>query len=755
MTDVIDTGDGPNNGGGRVVDEPAARALSERYLAYALSTITARALPDVRDGLKPVQRRILYTMHGLGLTAGGGFKKCSKLVGDVMGNYHPHGDQAIYDALVRLAQDFSVRAPLVDPQGNFGTLDGDPPAAYRYTEARLTKAAETLLDGLNQGAVDFRLTYNEEDQEPVVLAAAFPNLLVNGSAGIAVGMATNIPPHHPIEMIDAARALIAKPETPVADLLTIAPGPDLPTGGVIVESADAIRTTYETGRGGIRLRARWTKEDADRGQWAAVITEIPYQVQKGKLVERIASLMEAKKLPLVGDVRDESAEDVRLVIEPKSRSVDPDMMMEALFKQCDLEVRVSMNLNVLDAQGAPRVMDLREALKAFLDHKRDTLQRRSRWRLGKIAERLEILAGLLIAYLNIDKVIRIIRTEDEPKPVLRKKFGLSDVQAEAVLNMRLRSLRKLEEIEIKGEQKELKAEQKDLEGLLKSESRQWKRVDDELATTREVFAKDPVLAPRRTTFDRPPAIAADVGAEAFVAREDITVVLSKLGWIRAAKGHLNDVSELKYKDGDEAAFAVQCSTVDKLILFVSDGRAHTLACDGLPGGRGAGEPLRLHVDLAEGAEPVALRRLDDGAKVALASSSGRGFIAPLAELAAQKRAGRHVMTLDEDERLAVVTPASGDHVAVVGTNRKLLLFPAAELPEMTRGKGVRLQTYRNKGLDIVTLADIAFFTAEDGFAWRDGAGRRIGLDEWREWLGKRAGAGKAAPKGFPRSGRFG
>lgn len=754
MSDVINTPPNSPENGGRIVDEPAGRALSSRYLAYALSTITSRALPDVRDGLKPVQRRILYAMRELKLDPNSAFKKCAKIVGEVMGNYHPHGDQAIYDALVRLAQDFSMRATLVDGQGNFGTLDGDPPAAQRYTEARLTPAAMALLQGLNQGAVDFRPTYNEEDEEPVVLAADFPNLLVNGATGIAVGMATNIPTHHPIEMLDASRALIANPDTPIADLLAIAPGPELPTGGVIVEDAASIQAAYETGRGGIRLRAAWQKEDMGRGQWVAVVTQIPYQVQKGKLVERIAALMEAKKLPLIGDLRDESAEDVRLVIEPKSRSVDPDMMMESLFKQCDLEVRLSLNLNVLDADGAPRVMDLREALRAFLDHKRDTLCRRSRWRLGKIAERLDILAGRLIAHLNIDKVIKIIRTEDEPKPILMKRFSLSDIQAEDVLNMRLRQLRKLEEIEIRGEQSDLKTEQDDLQTLLNNDAKQWSRVDDEVLATRNLFAKDETLAIRRTSFAAPPAIAADVSAEAFVAREDITVVLSKLGWIRAAKGHLNDVAELKYKDGDEAAFAVQCTTVDKLILFASDGRAFTLGCEALPSGRGTGEPLRLHLDMAEGTEPVGLRRLEPDAKVVLASAGGRGFIAPIADLAAQKRAGRHVMTLDEGEKLMVVTPAIGDHIAVVGTNRKLLIFDASDLPEMTRGKGVRLQTYRGRGLEALALADLIAFRAEDGFAWRDGAGRRISCETWRDFLGKRAGAGKPAPKGFPRNGKF-
>ncbi len=755
MTEILTPANDGGGGGDRIVDEPASRALSSRFLAYALSTITSRALPDVRDGLKPVQRRILYAMRALKLDPTAGFKKCGKIVGDVMGNFHPHGDQAIYDALVRMAQDFAVRAPLVEPQGNFGNQDGDPPAAYRYTEARLTRAAEALLEGLDQGAVDFRLTYNEEDEEPVVLAAAFPNLLVNGATGIAVGMATNIPPHNPVEMIDAARALITDPTAELDALLALAPGPDLPTGGVIIEDKTAIRDAYATGRGGIRVRARWEKEDTGRGTWISVITEIPYQVQKSKLVERIAALMEAKKIPLVGDVRDESAEDVRLVIEPRSRTVDADMMMEALFRQCDLEVRFSLNLNVLDADGAPRVMTLPEVLRAFLDHKRETLQRRSRWRLDKIAARLDILAGLLVAYLNIDEVIRIIREEDEPKPVMMARFGLNDTQTEAVLNMRLRSLRKLEEMEIKAEETKLKDEQRDLQDLLKSDKRQWSRVDEELGAIRAAFAKDPTLGPGRTGVAQARARAPEVSAEAFVAREDITVVLSKLGWIRAAKGHLSDVSDLKFKEGDEAAFAVHTNTVAKLLLFASDGRVYTLACNGLPGGRGAGEPLRLHVDMGEGAHTVAMLRLEDKAKVILASASGRGFIASLGDLAAQKRAGRHVMTLDAGEEVTAVAPFAGDHIAVVGANRKLLVFPASEVPEMARGKGVRLQTYRGRGLDLLTLVDVMSFSAEEGFAWRDASGRRMALETWRDWLGKRAGAGKPVPKGFPKSGRFG
>ncbi len=760
MTDTLDPPSGAPDDGGRIIDEPVEGALSQRYLAYALSTITARALPDVRDGLKPVQRRILFAMRALKLDPAGGFKKCAKIVGEVMGNYHPHGDQAIYDALARMAQDFSMRARLVDGQGNFGNIDGDPPAAMRYTEARLTPAAQALLQGLDEGAVDFRPTFDDQDEEPAVLAAAFPNLLVNGASGIAVGMATSVPPHNPLEMIDAARRLVAEPDAPLSALLACAPGPDLPTGGVVAETSETIAAAYETGRGGLRLRARWEREDYGRGQWRAVVTEIPYQVQKSKLVERMAALLEARKLPLVGDIRDESAEDVRVVIEPKSRTVEAELMMESLFRQCDLETRLSFNLNVLDAHGAPRVMGLKACLRAFLDHKREVLQRRARWRLGKIAERLEILAGYLIAYLNIDEVIRIIRTEDHPKDELIARFGLSDRQAEAVLNMRLRALRKLEEIEIRGEDARLREEQTALTALLADEAAQWTRVDEELGATRALFAKDPALAVRRTQFSAPPAATA-VTVEALTPKEALTVVLSQKGWIRALRrvGPADDVGEVKYKDGDGPAFALAATTLDRLVLIASDGRAHTLAADKLPGGRGGGEPLRLHADLPGDAEPVALLVYDEASRVLLATRGGQGFLAPMTDLVAQKRGGRQVVNLGDGDAVAVARPyAVGgvlDHVAVVGTHRKLLIFPTAELPVLGRGKGVRLQTYRGAALAPVTLADAMLFRGEDGFAWRDASGRRIACEAWRDWLGKRAQAGKAAPKGFPRSGRFG
>lgn len=759
MTDTLDPPPGAPDGG-RIIDEPVEGALSQRYLAYALSTITARALPDVRDGLKPVQRRILYAMRALKLDPNGGFKKCAKIVGEVMGNYHPHGDQAIYDALARMAQDFSMRARLVDGQGNFGNIDGDPPAAMRYTEARLTPAAQALLQGLDEGAVDFRPTFDEQDEEPAVLAAAFPNLLVNGASGIAVGMATSIPPHNPLEMIDAARVLAATPDASLAQLLAVAPGPDAPTGGVLAETPETIAAAYETGRGGLRLRARWEREDYGRGQWRAVVTEIPYQLQKSKLVERMAALLEAKKLPLIGDIRDESAEDVRLVIEPKSRTVEADLMMESLFRQCDLETRLSFNLNVLDAQGAPRVMGLKACLRAFLDHKREVLQRRARWRLGKIADRLEILAGYLIAYLNIDEVIAIIRTDDHPKDRLMTRFGLSERQAEAVLNMRLRALRKLEEMEIRGEDARLREEQTALTALLADERAQWARVDDELGETRALFAKDPTLAARRTQFSAPP-VATAVTMEALTPKEALTVVLSAKGWIRALRrvGPGDDSSDIKYKDGDGPAFVVQATTLDRLIVIASDGRAHTLAADKLPGGRGGGEPVRLHADLPEDAVPLALFVYDEAGRALLATRSGQGFLAPMAELVAHKRAGRQVVNLGPDDAVAVArayeADAALDHVAVVGSHRKLLIFPAAELPTLGRGKGVRLQAYRGAALAPVTLADAMLFRSNEGFAWRDASGRRIACETWRDWLGKRAQAGKAAPKGFPRSGRFG
>jgi topoisomerase-4 subunit A len=734
---------------GQLLEEPLVEALSRRYLAYALSTITARALPDVRDGLKPVQRRILYAMRELKLDPSATLRKCAKIVGDVMGDYHPHGDGAIYDALARLAQSFTVRYPLVDGQGNFGNIDGDQPAAMRYTESRLSHAAGLLLDGLDEDAVDFKPSYDGQKTEPVVLPAAFPNLLANGTTGIAVGMATSIPPHNVGECIDAALMLIEHPNASLDAVLLKLRGPDFPTGGVIVEPAESIREAYATGRGGFRLRARWSVEQLPRGGWRIVVAEVPYHVQKAKLIEDLAELIETKKAPLLGDVRDESAEDVRLVLEPKSRTVEPEVLMESLFKLSNLEVRFPLNMNVLD-RGQPRVMGLIEVLKAFLEHRRDVLGRRTRHRLAKIDHRLEVLDGYLIAYLNLDEVIRIIREEDEPKPALMARFSLTDVQAEAILNMRLRALRKLEEFEIRGEHAKLSAERAELLALLADEGSQWTRIGDELRAARDVLAKNG-LGHRRSGLADAPQVNATAALEALTPREPVTVILSKLGWLRAMKGHGVDVTGLKFKDGDAPAFAVEAQTTDRLILLATDGRAFTLTADKLPSARGQGEPIRLLVDLGNDAEAFALFPFQDGRRRLVASSAGYGFIVPEVELLSQKRGGKVVMTVDSGARfaLAQVLADAADHVAVVGENRRLLLFPRADLPEMARGKGVKLQAYKEGG-----LLDVGGFTAADGFGWTDSGGRTRALPEWREWLGKRASVGKSVPKGWPKSGRF-
>jgi topoisomerase-4 subunit A len=632
--------------GGRIFEERFEDALSSRYLAYALSTITQRALPDARDGLKPVHRRLLYAMRLLKLDPESAFKKSARVVGDVIGRFHPHGDQAVYEALVRLAQDFASRYPLVEGQGNFGNVDGDGAAAMRYTEARLTEAARLILADYDNGAVDFRETYDGEDSEPIVLPAAFPNLLANGSAGIAVGMATNIPPHNAAELCDAARHLIKTPAARTETLLNYIEGPDFPTGGICVEPRESILDAYETGRGGFRLRARWEKEDLGRGQWRIIVTEIPYLVQKAKLIERIAAQMDAKKLPLLGDVMDESAEDVRLVLEPKSRTIDPALLMESLFKVTDLEVRFALNLNVLDPSGAPRVVGLKEALQIWLDHRRVVVTRRAEKRLEQVEDRLEVLAGYLIAYLNIDEVIRIIRFEDHPKAKLIETFKLTERQAEAILNMRLRALRKLEEMEIKGEEERLQAERAALTDLIENEEVQWKKVDAEIVEVKKTFGKDTALGARRTSFaDAPAADLADAVEEALIAREPITVVLSKMGWIRALKGHVDDVTGIKHKDGDETAFAVKAETTDKLMLFATDGRVFTLDAAKLPGGRGFGEPVRLMIDLDEAADPIALMKFDAQRKLLLAQTSGHGFVVAEKDLPASKRAGRQVLNV--------------------------------------------------------------------------------------------------------------
>ncbi|MBK6703293.1 MAG: DNA topoisomerase IV subunit A [Caulobacteraceae bacterium] len=731
--------------GGRIVDEPIGEALSKRYLAYALSTITSRALPDVRDGLKPVHRRVLYAMKRLNLTADAAFRKSAKVVGDVMGDYHPHGDQSIYDALVRLAQDFNSRYPLIDGQGNFGNIDGDSPAAMRYTESRMTKAAEALLEGIDEDSVDFRPSYDGSKEEPAVLPAAFPNLLANGSSGIAVGMATSIPPHNLAELIDGCLLLIENSKATTEDLLKVIPGPDFPTGGIVVEAPETIREAYETGRGGFRVRARWHTEDLGRGMWRIVVTEIPHLVQKSKLVEALAAVIENKKAPLLADVRDESAEDMRLVLEPKSRTVEPEILMESLFKLTALESRISLNMNVLDATGAPRVMSLKEVLRAFLDHRRDVLQRRTAFRLEKIAARLDVLAGLLIVFLNLDEVIRIIRNEDDPKAKLIQRFKLNETQAEAILNTRLRQLRKLEEMEIRREDAALREEQAELQGLLEDTRKQWRKVSGELKETRKLFGPGTPFGKRRTELGEAAAVSADVDIEAFVAREPVTVVLSEKGWIRALRGHVADMSEIKYKDGDGPEHIIQCQTTDKLLLFASDGRAFTLDAHKLPGGRGHGEPVRLSVDMADIDQAVALFVYEEGSKRLVASQEGYGFVVPESEMLATKRSGKQVL----NGRAMQAAKVIGDQVAVIGERKKLLIFALSEMPEMNRGKGVKLQSYHDRG-----LADVKVFDKAEGLTWEDGAGRVRQVAEWKEFRGKRGGAGKVAPKGFSRSGRF-
>ncbi|MFQ5565383.1 MAG: DNA topoisomerase IV subunit A [Paracoccaceae bacterium] len=752
-----------------VVAEPLARALGDRYLTYALSTIMHRALPDARDGLKPVHRRLLWAMRQLKLDPAQGYKKSARVVGDVIGKYHPHGDQAVYDALVRAAQDFSLRYPLIDGQGNFGNIDGDGAAAYRYTEARLTDVAAAMLEGMDEDAVDLKPTFNGEDEEPEVLPAAFPNLLANGASGIAVGMATAIPPHNAGELAEALLHLIRHPNARTDTLIDMIPGPDFPTGGVLVEPRESILKAYRTGRGAFRLRAAWAVAELGRGQWQVVITEIPYQVQKSKLVERIAELINARKIPILADVRDESAEDVRLVLEPKSRSVDPALLMETLFKQSDLEVRISLNMNVLIDGRTPKVCGLREVLRAFLDHRREVLLRRSRHRLARIGQRLEVLAGFITAFLNLDRVIAIIRTEDEPKPVMMAEFVLSEVQAEAILNMRLRSLRRLEEMALRRERDELLVERAELEDLLGDETLQWGRIADQIRAMRDKFGAPPALrhlrlaedlaaarldvdpwppGARRTGLADAPAIE-EVPAEALIEREPVTVVCSAQGWIRAMKGHVALDGELKYRDGDAGRFVFHAQTTDKLLAFATNGRFYTIAADRLPGGRGTGEPVRLILDLANDDDLVALMIHRPGERLLVASSAGDGFIVAENEVVAQTRAGKQALNLRDGARAAVCQPVTGDHVAVVGENRKLLVFPLAELPEMARGKGVRLQKYRDGG-----LADALCFAIADGLTWKDPAGRTRTEHDLAPYQGKRAGAGRMAPRGFPRDNRF-
>ncbi len=727
-------------------------ALEERYLAYALSTIMHRALPDARDGLKPVHRRLLYAMRILKLDPDAGFKKCARVVGDVMGKFHPHGDQAIYDALVRLAQEFAVRYPLVDGQGNFGNIDGDNAAAMRYTEARLTDVATALLEGIDQDTVDFRETYDGVEEEPVVLPGNFPNLLANGSAGIAVGMATSIPPHNAGELCDAALHLIKFPNATIGKLVDFVPGPDFPTGGIIVEDRTSIIESYKTGRGGFRLRARWDREETGRGGYVLVLTEIPYQVQKSRLIEKIAELLQTKKLPLLADIRDESADDVRIVLEPRSRTVDPVVLMESLFRLTDLETRVSLNMNVLSQGKIPKVMNLAEVLREWLDHRKEVLGRSARFRLGKINNRLEVLAGYLIAYLNLDEVIRIIRYEDEVKKTLIATFDLTDVQAEAILNMRLRSLRKLEEVEIRKENDALLIEKLELEALLACEDEQWDRISGQIRDIREKFGVKTPLGKRRTDFaDAPEANDADI-AEAMIEREPVTIVFSDKGWIRAMRGHLDDMSKVQFKSGDRLRFAVKAETTDKIVLFATDGRFFTFAADKLPGGRGHGEPVRLMIDLEDNSDVIALARHDAGRKLLVAASDGRGFVVAEKDVVAMTRKGKQVLNVPDGEEACVCVPANGDSVACIGENRKLLIFKLSELSEMTRGRGVLLQRYKDGG-----LSDARVFAMGEGLTWQDSSGRTWTVKEadLNDWRGARAQAGRLPPKGFPKNNKFG
>ena len=774
MSEDANTTDKPSN----EVLEPLRRAIGERYLTYALSTIMHRALPDARDGLKPVHRRILYAMRELKLNASGGFRKSAKISGDVMGNYHPHGDAAIYDAMARLAQDFNVRYPLVDGQGNFGNIDGDNPAASRYTEARMTIVAEALLEGLSENAVDFRENYDGTLTEPVVLPATFPNLLANGSSGIAVGMATNIPPHNIAELIDACLHLIKTPDARDDTLLQYVPGPDFPTGGILVEPPENIAQAYRTGRGSFRLRCKWEQEDLGRGSWQIVVTEIPYQVQKSKLIEKLAEVIQTKKVPILLDVRDESAEDIRIVLEPRNKNVDPEVLMSMLYRNSDLELRFSLNMNVLIDGRTPKVCSMKEVLRAFLDHRQEVLVRRSGHRLGKIDHRLEVLEGFILAFLNLDRVIDIIRYDSDPKTSLmfedwardhpramaesdyvgpltyRKAIlgqeELSEVQAEAILNMRLRSLRRLEEIELRRERDDLQKERANLDDLLEDVVLQWAKIAEQLRATRRSFGKDYEGGSRRTVLAEVDEME-EVPLEAMIDREPVTIVCSKMGWIRAMTGHLALDKVLKYKDGDEAQFMFHAETTDKLIAFGSNGRFFTLLAANLPGGRGMGEPLRLMIDLPNEAEIIDLFIHDPKIKRLVASTAGDGFVVDETEIVAQTRSGRQVLNVKEDIKALTSQPIKGNYVACIGENRKMLVFDINELPEMTRGKGVRLQKYKDGG-----LSDVMTFSMSGGLSWKDPAGRTRTVEEaeLQEWIGKRASAGRMAPRGFPRDNRF-
>ena len=728
----------------RIIDTAFSAALSERYLAYALSTITSRSLPDVRDGLKPVHRRLLFAMRQLRLDPGQGFKKSARVVGDVMGKFHPHGDAAIYDAMVRLAQEFAMRYRLVDGQGNIGNIDGDNAAAMRYTEARMTEVAQLLLDGIDEDTVDFRPTYDGESEEPCLLPAGIPNLLANGAQGIAVGMATSIPPHNVTELADAALHLIKHPNASVDTLTGYVRGPDFPTGGILVEPADSIREAYATGRGGFRVRARWSVEKEKGGAWQVVVNEIPYQVQKSRLIERMADMLQAKKLPFLADIRDESAEDLRIVLEPKSRRLEPEVVMESLFKLTDLETRVPLNLNVLDSDGRPGVMSLREALNAWLAHRREVLVRRSNFRLGKIASRLEVLEGYLVVYLNLDEVIAIIREAENPRARLMERFELTETQANAILDMRLRSLRRLEEMALKTEREQLIAEQEELTALVGDETLQWQRITGEIRDMKSVFAKSDT---RRTDCAEAPDIDVDA-AEILVEREPITVICSKNGWIRAMKGHQDLEAEYKFKEGDGPAFILHAETTDKILLFAENGRFYTLSGDKLPRGRGFGEPVSLMVDLPADVDIVRLLKAE-GKRMLVAASTGHGLLVPTEAALAQTRSGKQVLNISGTARAVACCVAEGDMVASVGMNRKLLVFPIDEVPEMTRGKGVILQRFKDGG-----LADVTVYDSQTGLSWKAGGGRTRTETDMTPWQGKRAGAGKLPPTGFPRPARF-
>jgi len=732
------------------------QALSERYLAYALSTITSRSLPDVRDGLKPVHRRLIYAMQQLRLNPNSSFKKSARVVGDVMGKFHPHGDQSIYDALVRQAQDFSMRYPLIDGQGNFGNIDGDNAAAMRYTEARLTEVAALLMEGIDEDAIDFRATYDGESEEPIVFPAAIPNLLANGSNGIAVGMATSIPPHNLAELCQGLVLLIEKPDTTLADLVALIPGPDFPTGGILVEGKDSILKSYETGRGSFRLRARWETEPVKGGSYHIVVTEIPYQVGKSKLIEKIAELLSEKKLPLLADIIDESTEDVRIVLEPKSRTVDPEVLMESLFRHTDLETRISLNMNVLDGGKTPKVMDLKQVLQAFLNHRREVLTRRSHHRLKQIIDRLEILDGYLIAYLNIDEVIRIIREEDEPKPVMMARFKLTDTQTEAILNMRLRALRKLQEIEIHQEHASLSQEQADLTDLLQTPAKQWKRIKTDIKAIEKRFGLTTSLGARRTTLAEVPQVVI-VPIEAIIEREDVTLICSQKGWIRAIKGHQISPDDLKYKDGDEGRYVIPAQTTDKLVIFATNGRFYTLGVDKLPRGRGHGEPLRLMIDLDNTEDVIEMMVLKTGEsekvpQYLLTSTEGRGFLVSATDIVSQTRGGRQVMVLSGDIKanncFAIPSLEPDNLLALIGENRKLVIYPISEIPTLTKGRGVILQKYRQG-----TLSDITLFREADGLTWTRNGKLQKEMD-LRPWRARRGAVGRLAPIGFPRNNKF-